>query len=179
MRRSLVWLALPLLACTEEDPGPAHDPEQVIAEAIEFESTLERLDNAPFMSQHLEGVGLATAYADAESAELFRTLVQDLMQLEPPTGVVFAEGSLLVKENFDLEGNPVDVLNVMAKFEPGYNPNGNDWFFAAITRDGEVIDAGLGPISGKGAEVEFCRDCHSQMGANTDLVIGLLPEQLN
>lgn len=175
MRRSLAWLALPLLACAPtEDPG--HDPEEVIAEAVEFASTLERLDNAAFMSMHLEGVGLAAAYADPDAAELFRTLMPE--QLEP-TDAVFAEGSIFVKENFDIDGNPVDVLNVMAKFEPGYNPKGNDWYFAAITRDGEIItDISGNEIAGKGGAVEFCRDCHSQMGLNTDLVIGLLPEQL-
>jgi hypothetical protein len=176
MRRSPVWLALPLLACAPE-PDSGHDPDEVIAEAIGFADTLERLDNAPFMSMHLEGVGLGAAYADAESAELFRTLRPE--QLEA-TGAVFAEGSLLVKENFDIAGNPVDVLNVMAKFEAGYNTKGNDWYFAAITRDGEVIQDAMGnDISGNGAAVEFCRDCHSQMGLHTDLVIGLLPEQLN
>jgi hypothetical protein len=176
MRRAAAWITLSLLACAPEEQPPAHDPEEVIAEAIEFASTLERLDNAPFVTQHVEGVGLAAAYADPDSAELFRTL--EPMQLDP-ISQPFAEGSLLVKENFDAMGNPVDVLNVMAKFEPGYNPTGNDWFFAAITRDGEVIESPLGPISGKGTAVTFCIDCHDQNGANTDLVIGLLPEQLN
>jgi hypothetical protein len=177
MRRPLASIALVLLGCApDEEPEPAHDPEEVIAEAITFASTLERLDNAPFVTQHLEGMGLASAYADPASAELFRTLTP--MQLEA-IGEPFAEGSLLVKENFDAMGNPVDVLNVMAKFEPGYNPKGNDWWFGAITRDGEIIEGTFGPIAGKGVAVEFCWDCHDQMGGHTDLVIGLLPEQLN
>jgi hypothetical protein len=176
MRRSPIWLVVPLLSCAPDDPKPTHDPEQIYAEAIEFAATLERLDNAPFASVHLDGMGLASAYADPASAELYRTLTPaQLESIAQP----FAEGSLLVKENFDAMGNPLDVLNVMAKFEPGYNPVGNDWFFAAISRDGQVLEDLNGPIAGKGAAVEFCRDCHDQNGSNTDLVIGLLPDQLN
>lgn len=169
MRRPLVSLPLLLLACAPE-PDPAHDPEQVYVEAIAFATELEQLDAMPIVTQHLEGVGLASVWADSESAELFRTLAP--MQLD--SSEAFAEGSIFVKQNFDAEGNPVDVLNVMAKFEPGYNPAGNDWFFAAITREGEVIN----DIAGKGGSVEFCRDCHSQMGLNSDLVIGLSVDQL-
>ncbi len=170
-RTSLVCLVLASTACAPDDPGPAHDPALVLAEAADFAKSLERLDAAPFATQHLEGMGVASAWADADSATLFRTLSP--MQLD--SSGPFAEGSILVKENFDALGNPVDVLNVMAKFEPGYNPEGNDWYFAAITREGEII----GEIAGNGAKVEFCRDCHSQMGVNSDFVIGLLPEQLN
>ncbi len=171
MRRSLV-LVVPLLACAPEPEQPVtHDLEQIYAEAIEFATNLEQLDAAPIMTSHLQGVGLASIWADPDSAALIRTLVP--MQLED-ISEPFPEGSMLVKSNFDAEGNPVDVLNVMVKFEPGYNPSGNDWFFAAITRDGEVID----DIAGNGGKVEFCRDCHSQTGLNTDLVIGLAPDQL-
>lgn len=168
--RPALALALLLLpACPAEQPA-AHDPDEAIAMAVEYATTLERLDAAPVMTQHLEGVGLAGVWADPDSATIFRTLRPEQLEAGEP----FPEGSILVKDNFDAEGNPVDVLNVMVKFEPGYNPAGNDWFFAAITREGEVIL----DIAGKGGDVEFCRDCHQQLGANTDLVIGLLPEQL-
>ncbi|MFV8753038.1 hypothetical protein ACNOYE_21025 [Nannocystaceae bacterium ST9] len=171
MRRLLQsLLTVPLLACAPEDEPPAHDPDEEIARAITYAETLEQLDLAPVMTQHLEGMGLASIWADSDSAAHYRTLAP--MQLE--TSEPFPEGSIFVKSNFDALGEPVDVLNVMVKFEPGYNPDGNDWFFAAITREGEIIDG----IAGGGAKVEFCRDCHSQMGVNSDFVIGLLPEQL-
>lgn len=142
--------------------------------AVAFEQDLVRLDNGPFMTSHLEGMGLARAWADPAAADVFRTLAPMQLDISEP----FPEGTLFVKENFDADGNPVDVLNVMMKFEPGYNPEGNDWFFAAITREGVIIENLVGQgIAGNGVAVEFCRDCHEQNGANSDYVIGLLPEQ--
>jgi hypothetical protein len=170
----LALLAALVTACPSSDEPDGHDPQEAIDMAVAFEQNLVRLDNGPFMTTHLEGVGLARAWADPAAAELFRSLAPGQLDMSEP----FPEGTIFVKENFDAEGNPVDVLNVMMKFEPGYHEEGGDWFFAAITREGEVIENLVGqPIAGNGVAVEFCRDCHDQMGGTSDYVIGLLPEQ--
>lgn len=156
-------------ACSEPE-AKTYDPDETIATAVAFEDELERLDLEAFATEHLEGDGLAKIWATPEAAEIFRTL--DPMDLEQTAE--FPPGTIIVKDNYDLQGNPSNLLNVMAKFEPGYNPAGNDWFFALIERDGTVI----GERIGKGGGVEFCRDCHKQNGEKTDLIIALPADNL-
>jgi hypothetical protein len=156
------------LACTEAEPV-ADDPEQVLAAAIDL-AALERLDLEPVETLHNMKMGYAEIYANEAAAELFRALDGG----DPNATAVFPRGSLLVKRHLDDNLEPTGVLTVLAKFDEGYHPEGNDWFFALINADGEVLDE----VVGNGAKVVFCVDCHQQMGANTDGVIPLLPSQL-
>lgn len=164
-----VLLAAGMGACTEPELE-TYDPAEIIAEAVDREQSLERLDLDGVVTEHDNPNYNVRAqiWANAAGAEVFRTIdITDLEQtVEMPRGAIF------VKENFDLDGNPLDYMQVLAKFEEGYNPLGDDWYFALITRDGSVMR------EGKGADVEFCRDCHSSMGAMTDYVIGLPAEEL-
>ncbi|MCA9684953.1 MAG: hypothetical protein KC457_22415 [Myxococcales bacterium] len=157
------------LSCGDpEDPG--EDPEAVLATSVAFASELERLDIDLVPSQHLDSMSTAAIWATPEAAELFRTL--DPADIDQKA--TFPRGSILVKDVHDIDGMPLDVLTVLAKFEPGYYPAGKDWYFAAIRRDGTIIDN----TAGNGPEVKFCVDCHSMIGSNTDLVIGLPADQL-
>lgn len=160
------------LACTgDEQPAPkTYEPDEVIAAAIEYATQLERLDLEPVPSIHLDMEGFGEFYANEAAATVFRTIDGPMATAT----VEFPQGALLVKNNLDANGDPRGALSILAKFEAGYNPQSNDWFFAVVTFEGEVIN----DIVGKGVKVYACYDCHSQRGPNTDLVIGLEPEQL-
>lgn len=59
-------------------------------------------------------------------------------------------GSIVVRESYDSDGE-LREIGVRYKVE-GYDPQHNDWFWAAYTPDGEIIVEG---------QVEACQDCHS------------------
>jgi hypothetical protein len=156
-------LSLALLACAEDEPQ-TYDPEEVIAEAVDFEDNFVRLDADGVLTMHDEmSMTRVQIWANEAGAEVFRTI--DIN--DPDQVVEMPRGAIFVKESYDLDGNPFDAMMVLAKFEEGYNPAANDWFFAMIERDGTVLR------EGKGQEVEFCRDCHSSMAPNTDHIVGL------
>ncbi len=75
------------------------------------------------------------------------------------------EGTIIVKDNFKGEtvDNPgeLDAVTVMYKVE-GYNPAGNDWFWAKIKPDGKVDAAG---------KPAGCIGCHLGIPANKDGVL--------
>lgn len=76
----------------------------------------------------------------------------------------FPEGTVIVKKkfqpyytgNFDpyTQAQPAIALyTVMIKRKPGYNPQAGDWEFAAVSADGQTVEA-----SGK---LENCMRCHA------------------
>ena len=146
-----------------------YDPAEVYASAANFETELERIDAQMIDSMHGDGLGFARIWANEAAAEVFR----GIDGTDPNATAEYPRGSILVKENLDTNGDPI-ALTVLAKFEEGYNDKADDWHFAMIDYEGNVI---MG-VEGTGSEVEFCRDCHSQMGPNTDHTIGLAPDQL-
>ena len=165
-------LALSLAACTqEEEPANTDDPDAVIAQAVDFESNFERLDANGVVTEHdEEGVNVARFWANSIGAEVFRTLDPD----NPDPDLVMPEGAIFLKESYDAEGNPLPNMQVMAKFSEGYHDLGRDWFFAMITREGEVVEGRIG----NGPEVTGCVDCHDGAVGQTDLIIGLPAEEL-
>lgn len=169
--RRLLTIAWPgfALACGDAGEPLRYDVDETIARAVAYEA-LERLDGEAVETIHSLSGGLASLHADEQSAAIFRSIDID----DPEATAEFPRGSIFVKRNFDAEGNPVGLINIMAKFEAGYNPRGNDWFFAAIDEQGEVLEG----LAGNGEAVEFCRDCHSTMGGATDLIIALEADQL-
>lgn len=170
--RRLLLIPVLLTACTQEpEPEPyKYNPDEVVAEAIQFATKFERLDLQPKMSVHGTMDGYGEIYANEIAAEVFRSI--DVT--DPNDTAVFPRGSILVKNNLGPDMQPVGMLTILAKFEEGYYPMANDWFFALVTTEGEPIDNKIG----KDQPVYYCWDCHSSMGGNTDLVIGLAPEEL-
>jgi hypothetical protein len=169
-RRALALAPLLLGACTQEPEPETYDPDVVVAEALEFATKLERLDLEPKASVHGNMDGFGEIYANEIAAEVFRSIDGT----DPNATAVFPRGSILVKNNLGPDMQPLGMLTIMAKFEEGYHPQANDWFWALVTPEGEPIMERIG----NGHQVVFCWDCHSSMGANTDLVIGLAPGEL-
>ncbi|PRP91403.1 hypothetical protein ENSA5_55200 [Enhygromyxa salina] len=160
-----------LAACAEDEEPETFDPDAVIAEAVDYEANYVRLDLDGVPTAHDSGgMVVARMWANEAGAEVFRTLDPD----DPTQMVEMPRGAVFVKENYDLDGNPLDFMQVLAKFEDGYYPDGNDWFSALIQRDGTPLQGRIG----KGPEITFCVDCHSSMGKNTDFIIGLPADQL-
>jgi hypothetical protein len=171
LRLVLASLApLVLVTCTPEPEPKKYDPDEIVAEALEFATEFERLDAAPKASVHGMMDGYGEIYANELAAEVFRSI--DVTDLNDTAE--FPRGSILVKNNLGPDMQPVGVLTILAKFEEGYYPEGNDWFWAMVTTDGEPVEGRIG----NGQEIYYCWDCHSSMGPNTDFVIGLAPEEL-
>ncbi|MFO7561791.1 MAG: cytochrome P460 family protein [Enhygromyxa sp.] len=167
---ALVLAPLLLHACTQEPEPHEYDPDAVLAEALEFETKFERLDAQPKASVHGNMDGYAEFYANEIAAEVFRGIDGS----DPNATAKFPRGSILVKNNLGPDMQPLGMLTIMAKFEEGYYRQGNDWFWAMVTTDGEPVMDRIG----NGQKIYFCYDCHSQMGSNTDFVIGLAPDEL-
>ncbi|MCH7705442.1 MAG: cytochrome P460 family protein [Chloroflexi bacterium] len=64
-------------------------------------------------------------------------------------------GAFIIKENYTADA-VLAALTVMYKVD-GFNPEHNDWFFAKIAADGEVVAEG---------QVEGCQACHGAAAAN-------------
>lgn len=167
----LVAALIGLFACEAEPEPQTFDPDAVIAEAVDFKSNFERIDLDGLVTMH-DANGLTTSriWANEIGAEVFRTI--DLT--DPNQMVEMPRGAVFLKESDNAQGEALDAMQLLAKFEEGYHPLGGDWFFAMIQRDGTPIDERIG----NGAKVTFCVDCHDSMGPNTDFVIGLPADQL-
>ena len=60
-------------------------------------------------------------------------------------------GAILVKENYDKDKKTLMVITPMYKVK-GFNPDGDDWFWAKYSPDGTPMQVG---------KVEGCMNCHS------------------
>lgn len=85
---------------------------------------------------------------------------KDLLEALPIESKVAPYGTIIVKENMDRERN-TGKITVMAKVE-GYDPEGNDWFWAAYSTEGEVLAEG---------KPEGCVSCHSGMKSNDYIIV--------
>jgi hypothetical protein len=75
--------------------------------------------------------------------------------------------SIVVKENFDADKRQTH-FTVMAKVK-GYDPEHDDWFWAAIAPTGKVMMEG---------KPKFCIDCHEGKKDNDYLIVRPLDEPL-
>ncbi|MDW7733187.1 MAG: cytochrome P460 family protein [Methanolobus sp.] len=78
---------------------------------------------------------------------------------------VMPNGSILLKEGYSSEGE-LEQIVLMQKID-GYDPEHNDWFWAAYSPDGEVLSEG---------SLSTCYDCHSQVQDNDYIFTGSLNE---
>jgi hypothetical protein len=77
---------------------------------------------------------------------------------------MFAEGSMIVKENYTADKKMV-ALTTMYKVK-GFNPDAGDWFWISNAPDGKVQASG---------KVTACIDCHAKAKA-TDYVFTKMPK---
>ena len=74
----------------------------------------------------------------------------------------FPQGSVIVKEKLQSrESTSPELLTVMIKREPGYNPGNGDWEYMALDGDGKEVRAR--------GRLEKCQACH-QMAEHSDYV---------
>lgn len=83
----------------------------------------------------------------------------------PVDNAIAPYGSIIVKENYDA-AEELKNLTVMAKVE-GYSPGTNDWFWAAISPEGEVMAEG---------SPGGCVSCHEGMRENDYIIIKNIDE---
>jgi len=131
---------------TGADPG--FDADEVIAMAATYATTLEKISDQPFASQH-GAADMVGVYVNSEAAALFRTL-----DPEAPVEVDLPEGTLIVKEHFDDAGAFSGFL-LMYRGPEGYAPMTGDWFWAATNAGGDTLTAGAS------GGVDFCISCHT------------------
>ena len=78
---------------------------------------------------------------------------------------VMGDGSIIVKENYNLE-EELQAITVMYKVE-NYDPDNNDWFWVKYLSNGTVESEG---------KVEGCIGCHESKSDNDYLFTGLITE---
>ena len=76
-------------------------------------------------------------------------------------------GTIIVKENLTID-KELDKFTAMAKVE-GYDPEHNDWFYAAFDKEGKVLAEGA-PTG--------CVSCHAGMMDNDYIIIQALDQIL-
>lgn len=77
-----------------------------------------------------------------------------------PVSETVPNGSIIIKENYTPD-RELDKITVMAKIE-GYNPEHNDWFWAAYSSEGEVLVEGT---------PGGCISCHQGMKSNDYIIV--------
>jgi len=80
-----------------------------------------------------------------------------------PSSAVFPSGTIIVKEQTESSGTK--GLTILAKADPGFDTDHNDWWWARTDAQGAV----LGGFSGR---VQFCLDCHAGV-STSDYVWGV------
>lgn len=134
------------------------DEAAVLEAANAFATTMDKVSDEPRTSQHALA-DTVNFYVPAEHRELYLSIDPDA-----PTEATFPEGTLLVKENLDAEGNS-DGYFAMYKGFQGYDPEGNDWYWLRVDGAGATGNAG---------KVGFCKDCHGGgSAAVSDFVFGV------
>ncbi len=91
-------------------------------------------------------------YANEAAAASYRKYEQ---------GAAIPLGGMVLKRSFrvaaDGKAEPY-ALFVMARMQPGFSPDTNDWRFALIGPDGRTVGATNGPDD---AKVRYCAACHA------------------
>ena len=83
----------------------------------------------------------------------------------------FPQGSVIVKEKLPAEDSTKpELLTVMTKREPGYNPQNGDWEYMALDGSGESVQAR--------GRLESCQGCHMMVKATDYVSRYYLPSQV-
>ena len=83
----------------------------------------------------------------------------------------FPKGTVIVKEKLTTrESTSPELLTVMVKREPGYNPKNGDWEYLALDGAGKNVEAR--------GRLEKCQACHLLVKANDYVSRNYLPYEL-
>lgn len=137
--------------------APMLDEDAIIEMANAYATDMVRVTAEPQTSEHTVADSVHF-YVQADIQDLYLSI-----DPENPTAVTFEEGALLVKENFDADGNPDGYFAMYKAFE-GYDPEGNDWYWLRANGSGGTPNMG---------KVGFCKNCHGSRAAVSDLVFGV------
>lgn len=165
-RRTLVLFSLILLSSSlflalfgkkKFDPKPPLTVEEINGKALYRRFSVEEdYENYPYWPGH-DGVRPGQSpHGDFHQIYVHPYLYDKL----PIQSRVAPEGSIIVKCNLGAE-KEIKVFTVMAKVK-GYNPDAGDWFWAKISKEGDVLEEG---------KIVSCIDCHSALKDNDYLII--------
>jgi hypothetical protein len=132
------------------------DDAELSAMAADY-ATLTKVNDAPFMSAQHAGMPMVNVYVSSSAVSAYEGIASG--------SASFPEGTLIVKEMLDADGNP-EVLTAMYKAPEGYDPENLDWWWGMLTPAGEPA------MSGSVGKIGMCNDCH-QAQAATDAAFGL------
>lgn len=142
-------------------PLGALDDRQIEAAAAAY-AGFARINRAPFPTQQHAGNPQVNVYANATAAASYRALDPSA---PPAAGFAFPAGSILVKEMLGAAGK-ADVLTVMYKKSPGYDPAHHDWWYGRLDPSGAPTQPEYA------GTIDFCIACHEGT-ARSDYVWGV------
>lgn len=137
--------------------NPTVDDAAVSADAADYK-TLTKLNSAPFMSAQHQGQPMVNVYVNGVASATYAKVADG-------AALTFAEGSLIVKEMLDPEGEPM-MLTAMYKGPEGYDAENADWWWGMLTLDGMPAQ------SGSVGKVALCSGCHGAR-ETTDFAFGI------
>lgn len=139
---------------TGDEAGEPEVDARAVAQLVAQYETFVRLTQRPISSAH----GLAdTIHVWARSSD-----VESYEAASAGDPVDFAEGALIVKEQFDADG-ALSSLTVMYKGPQGYAPEAGDWWWGFFGADLSLQNGG---------RIGACIDCHQRAEAS-DWIYGL------
>ena len=118
---------------------------------------LTKVNQAPFMSAQHDGMPMVNVYVNGVGAAEYAKV--------PMGAASFPEGTLIVKEMLDAQGQPM-MLTAMYKAPEGYDPTNRDWWWGMLMPNGTPAQ------SGSVGKIAMCNGCH-QSQTSTDAAFGL------
>jgi hypothetical protein len=84
----------------------------------------------------------------------------------------FPQGSIIVKEKLTTkDSTSPELLTVMFKREPGFNPQSGDWEYMALDGAGKQVQAR--------GRIEHCQGCHMMVDTTDFVYRSYLPEKIS
>ncbi len=152
-RQHVVLVTLLLAACAGDDDAALR------AEASSYRQ-FTKVNPQPFRTAQHQGNSMVNVWTN----ELATAPYLQLNATPPAQPLAFPVGAMVVKEMLAADGSP-EILTVMAKQPPGYDPTNGDWWFARLDSN---ANATRSDFVGR---VGFCIACHN--GAAGDHLFGV------
>ncbi len=132
-------------------PGTLTDDQIESAASSYVAAGFAKVNRATFPTQQHAGNPPVNVYVNQTADSTYRAIDPGA---KPKDAFAFPVGSMLVKEMLGASGAP-EVLTVMYKKAPGYDPANGDWWYGRLTPGGTPTNAAF---AGK---VDFCIGCHT------------------